>query len=184
MMVPPMQPTLSDALVDIRPMVSNDWNALYAVAADREIWAIHPAHDRWQETVFREFFDEALASNGAVTVRDGATGAVIGSSRYDTRVCQPGEVEIGWTFLARAAWGGAINRSLKQLMIGYAFAKGFDQVIFLVGETNGRSRRAMEKIGAVLTERRQIWTMADAQVNHLIYAITPESFATGALAAA
>lgn len=180
MMIPPMQPTLWDDRVLLRPMGAQDREGLFAVASDPLIWALHPAHDRWQRDVFDAFFDEGLASNGCLTVIDRATGAMIGSSRYDIRVCQPGEVEIGWTYLARSHWGGDCNRSMKRLMIAHALTI-FDTVIFLVGETNLRSRRALEKIGAQLTERRQTWDMAGAPIDHLIYAIGRDDFADGPL---
>jgi N-acetyltransferase len=183
MMMPPMQPVLSDDLVTLRPMTEADREPLFAVARDPLIWAIHPAHNRWERHVFDPFFAEGLASNGGLTVIDKAGGAVIGSSRYDIRVCQAGEVEIGWTYLARDYWGGAYNRSMKRLMLAEAFRVGFDTAIFLVGETNLRSCRAMEKIGGVLTDRRQAWDMAGVQVDHLIYAITRDAFARGPLSA-
>jgi N-acetyltransferase len=183
MMIPPMQPVIEDDHVLLRPMAEADREPLFAVASDREIWAIHPAHDRWQRDVFDPFFDEGLASNGGLTVIDKASGAVIGSSRYDIRVCEVGEVEIGWTYLARAYWGGDYNRSMKRLMLAYTFERGFEAAIFLVGETNLRSRRAMEKIGGVLTDRRQDWPMADAVISHLIYRISRDGFASGPLMA-
>jgi N-acetyltransferase len=182
MMVPPMQPVLADERILLRPMVEADREPLFAVASDPQIWAIHPAHNRWQRDVFDPFFEEGLTSNGGLTVIDAATGAVIGSSRYDIRVCEAGEVEIGWTYLARSHWGGEYNRSMKRLMLDHAFTV-FDTAIFLVGETNLRSCRAMEKIGGVLTDRRQAWDMAGVQVDHLIYAITRDDFARGPLAA-
>jgi RimJ/RimL family protein N-acetyltransferase len=181
MMAPPMQPVLSDALVTLRPMMEADREPLFAVACDPLIWEIHPAHNRWERPVFDPFFAEGLASDGGLTVVDTATGAVIGSSRYDIRVCEAGEVEIGWTYLARSFWGGKYNRSMKRLMLTEAFRAGFDTAIFLVGETNLRSRRAMEKIGGVLTDRRQAWDMAGVPIDHLIYAITREDFARGPL---
>lgn len=181
MMHPPMQPMLSDDRVTLRPITEADREPLFAVASDPAIWALHPAHDRWQRAVFEPFFDEALASNGALTVIDKATGTVIGSSRYDIRVADAGEVEIGWTYLARDYWGGTYNRSIKRLMIGYAFERGFQAVIFLVGDENIRSRRALEKIGAVLTDRRQEWPMADRIINHLIYRVADADFSSGPL---
>jgi RimJ/RimL family protein N-acetyltransferase len=42
---------------------------------------------------------------------------------------------------------------MKQLMLGHAF-RYVDRVIFVIGEDNKRSRRAVEKIGAVLVESR------------------------------
>ena len=182
MIDPPMQPSLRDGAVTLRPMHADDFDALFAVASDPEIWAIHPAHDRWQEPVFRAFFDAGLASGGALTVTDRASGAVIGHSRYDTDYCLPGEVEIGWTFLSRAHWGGATNRAMKRLMIAHAFETGFDAVIFRIGESNWRSRRALEKIGGTLTDRTQVADMARAQAVHVIYRIDRAAFASGPLA--
>lgn len=172
-----LQLVLRDPLVTLRPLVPADWEALFAVAADPLIWAGHPAHDRWQEAVFRSFFDAALASGGALVAVD-PLGAVIGSSRYDFDRAGPGEVEIGWTFLARAHWGGAVNRAMKRLMVGHALAV-VERAVFLVGDGNIRSQRALAKIGAVLTQRRDRAVMAGREVVHLVYAIDRDAFAAG-----
>ncbi len=164
---PNLQPTLIGETIDLRPTVASDWNGLYAVAADPEIWAVHPAHDRWQEPVFRTFFDDALASRGALTVRDRASGTIIGSSRYSAERARPGEIEIGWSFLARNYWGGATNAEMKRLMLDHAF-RWFDPVIFVVGDTNIRSRKAMEKIGGVLTDRTDERVIAGETTRHVI----------------
>ena len=182
MIDPPMQPELSGDAVALRPMRARDFDALFALASDPEIWAIHPAHDRWQKPVFRAFFDEGLASGGALVVEDRTSGAMIGHSRYDTGYCLPGEVEIGWTFLSRAHWGGATNRAIKRLMISHAFESGFDAVIFRIGENNWRSRRALEKIGGALTDRTQVADMARGAELHVIYRIDRVAFASGPLA--
>lgn len=165
-----LQPRLADGVVRLDPLLAQDWGALYAVAADPLIWEVHPAHDRWREPVFRRFFEQGLESGGALTVRDAVSGAVIGSSRYSVERAGEREVEIGWTFLARHAWGGPVNAAMKRLMIDHALGS-FDRVIFMVGENNGRSRRALEKIGATLTARTHDAPMSDAVVRHVVYAI-------------
>lgn len=178
------QPVLEDEHVALRPLRASDWEALFAVASDPLIWEQHPAHDRWREPVFRAFFDDALAGKGALLARDARSGAVIGSSRFQgLDAAAGGSVEIGWTFLARSHWGGAHNRAMKRLMIAHALAS-VAEVRFAVGETNARSRRALEKIGAVLTDRREDRVMADGSViAHLTYAISQAGFAGGPLAA-
>lgn len=175
-----LQPTLTGAHVVLRPLHESDREALYAVASDPLLWALHPAHDRYEPDVFRAFFDEALASGGALVVVDRRTCEIIGSSRYDFGRAEPGEIEIGWTFLARAFWGGAVNAEIKRLMLGYAF-NWVDAVIFSVGEKNLRSRRALEKIGARLTTRTQRSVMAGGEVVHVIYAMTRADFARSPL---
>lgn len=171
MSAPDLQPTLTGETIALRPTVPADWDALFAAASDPLIWAVHPAHDRWQEPVFRRYFDEALASGGSLTVRERVTGRVIGSSRYSQERAGPGEVEIGWTFMTRDHWGGVTNRELKRLMLDHAF-RWFNPVIFVVGEDNIRSRRAMEKIGGVLRPEVQRREMAGVPVTHVVYQIT------------
>jgi RimJ/RimL family protein N-acetyltransferase len=180
------QPTLEGERLLLRPLVAGDWDALYAVASDPLIWAVHPAHDRWREPVFAEYFANALKYRGAVAVIDktirgsGASGTIVGSSRWQGLDAARAVVEIGWTFLARSHWGGTYNRELKALMLAHALAH-VERVEFRVGETNGRSRAAMTKIGGRLTDRIETVEMAGTQVRHVIFEITRESFANGPL---
>ena len=118
---PDLQPTLIGPSVLIRPLRADDWQGLYAVASDPLIWELHPAHTRWQEPVFRAFFEEALSWQSSFAFVDRATGAIIGSSRYHGYSPDTGEIEIGWTFLARCHWGGATNTEVKSLMLDHAF---------------------------------------------------------------
>lgn len=175
-----LQPTLTGTHVLLRPLHESDHDALYAVASDPLVWALHPAHDRHEPEVFRAFFDDALASGGALVAIEPKTRAIIGSSRFDFRRAEPGEIEVGWTFLARAYWGGAVNADMKRLMLAYAFTY-VDAVIFLVGESNLRSRRALEKIGARLTMRTHRAVMAGGDVVHVLYAMTRAEFAQSPL---
>lgn len=177
------QPELGGERLLLRPLRPDDWDALFAVAADPLIWEQHPAHDRWREEIFREFFDGALAGGGALVVIDRETDAVIGSSRYQgLEESDGGSVEIGWTFLARSHWGGAFNHEMKRLMIAHALAS-LAECRFLVGAPNTRSRRALESIGARLTDRCEERIMAgDEVIPHLTYVITRDDFANGPLA--
>jgi len=143
-----LQPTLTGELVILRPTAPEDWDALYAVASDPLIWEIHPARDRWQEPVFREYFDAALASGGGLTIIDKATGAIIGASRYYNHVPERDEIEIGYSFIARAYWGGTYNREIKRLMLDHIH-QYVETALFIVGENNFRSQGAMRKIGGV-----------------------------------
>lgn len=148
-----LQPTLEDETLRLRPLREDDWDELFAVASDRLIWEQHPAPDRYQEKVFREFFREAMDCGGALVVIDRKTGRIIGSSRYIDYDGKRSEIEIGYTFLTRAYWGGAANREMKDLMLGHAF-RFVRHVVFLVGPDNIRSQKAMEKIGGVRVEPR------------------------------
>ena len=179
------QPHLEGDLVALRPLQPGDWDALFAIASQREIWAMHPAHNRWQEPVFRAFFADALAQGGALAVIDRASGALLGSSRfqgYDPAA--GGSLEIGWTFLDPAFWGRGYNREMKRLMLAHAFAS-VERVDFHVGESNWRSRRALANIGAWLDESRteDVDVPGIGTVRHLFYVVDRAGFAGGPLAA-
>jgi RimJ/RimL family protein N-acetyltransferase len=90
MTAPDLQPVLRGELLNLRPLRRDDFDALFAVAADPLIWEQHPARDRYQPEVFRAFFDEAMASGGALIATDSRGGQVIGSSRchgYNAEEC-------------------------------------------------------------------------------------------------
>jgi RimJ/RimL family protein N-acetyltransferase len=144
-----LQPVLVGDLLELRPLAESDFDELFAVAADPLIWEQHPENTRHEEPVFRRFFRGALDSGGALVAIDRADGRMIGSSRFHAWDPERSQVEIGWTFLARSHWGGRYNREMKQLMLAHAF-RFVDNVIFLIGPNNHRSRRAIEKIGGVL----------------------------------
>ena len=142
------QPVLKADLVELRPLRSEDYDALYAVAADPLIWEQHPVKNRHEEGSFQVFFREAMASGGALLAIDTRTQRMIGSSRFHGYDKERSEVEIGWTFLARSHWGGVYNGQMKELMLQHAF-RFVNCVVFLVGPRNLRSVRAVEKIGGV-----------------------------------
>ena len=148
------QPTLKDALVELRPLQATDYDALYVVAADPLIWEQHPDKTRSQPPGFQAFFQQALASGGALLATDAESRRVIGSSRFHGYDQSQDEVEIGWTFLARSHWGGRYNGAIKQLMLDHAF-RFVRRVVFVIDPSNHRSQRAVEKLGGVRVGARR-----------------------------
>jgi RimJ/RimL family protein N-acetyltransferase len=144
-----LQPTIENRLVRLEPLLADDFDALYAVAADPLIWEQHPNKNRYQREIFATYFKGAIESRGAVRVFDTVTGELIGCSRYYDLDEAQRAVAIGYTFIARSHWGGQYNGALKALMLEHAF-RCVDRVIFHVGAGNLRSRKAMEKLGGVL----------------------------------
>lgn len=175
------QPTLVGSALRLRPLAPQDRDALYAVASDPALWALHPAQDRWQRPVFDAMFDDAMAQGGALLVMDRTSEEVIGSSQYRPSTAVPGAMEIGWTFLARDRWGGAANRELKRLMLTHLF-EAVDQAVFRIWADNHRSRRAMEKIGGRQLPQVEAVAMPDGRViTHVLYGIDRAGFAAGPL---
>jgi N-acetyltransferase len=171
------QPTLEGHLVLLRPTRRGDWDEMFAAASDPLIWAGHPARDRYTEPVFRKYFDGALQSGGALTILDKATGRIVGCSRYHDHQPDRSRVEIGYTFLVRSCWGGAVNGEVKRLMLGHAF-RFVDVVQFAVAADNIRSRRACEKIGAILSDKMEMRPTAGGMIPYCIYEITRVDSAT------
>ena len=170
-----LQPTLKGELIELRPLGPQDLDALFSAASDPKIWEQHPEGDRYQREVFQRFFDGALESRGAFAIIERKSGRIIGSSRYCNLDLTNGEVEIGWTFLEREFWGGTYNRELKQLMLDHAF-RFVDRVVFVVGEQNFRSQKALAKIGASFLKKARLPAGDRTNKTNLVFAITVKSF--------
>lgn len=170
-----LQPVLQGARVLIRPLVAADWPALYKAASDPAIWEQHPASDRYQEPVFRRFFEAALASGSAFTLVHHADGNIMGSTRYHGHDSALREIEIGWSFLSCEYWGGSYNLEIKNLLLSHAF-RFVDTVVFWVGDRNIRSQRAMEKIGGVRRPGIHTRTIAGVASDNIVYEIRKENF--------
>jgi len=170
-----LQPRLRGNLIEVRPLTRDDFDALFAAASDPLIWAQHPENDRYKKEVFQRFFDGAIDSKGAFAIIERKSGRIIGSSRYCNLNPVEREVEVGWTFLERAFWGGSYNRQLKSLMLGHAF-RFVDRVVFVVGEKNVRSQKALRKIGARFLKKAQSPGPDGTVTSHLVFAIRGAKF--------
>lgn len=142
-----LQPTLTSELIKLTPLKENDFDALYAVAADPLLWEQHPNKNRYKLEVFKNFFKGAMESKGAIIIHEVITGEPIGCSRYYDFDEENNAITIGYTFISRTYWGKDYNWELKKLMFGYAF-QFVDKIILHIGETNFRSQKSIEKIGA------------------------------------
>lgn len=145
-----LQPThLRNDKVKLVPLKADDFNRLYQVAADPAIWAGHPNPNRHQEAEFKSsVFDGAVASKSAFLVFDAETDKLIGTTRFYDYEPDKRQIAIGYTFLAVSHWGGAYNVAMKKLLTDYAF-QYVDTIILHVAQSNYRSQRAVEKIGAI-----------------------------------
>jgi N-acetyltransferase len=77
------------------------------------------------------------------------SGKIIGSSSYGNIDWEEKGIEIGWTWLGAEYIGAGVNIHMKFLMLQHAFESlGIERLELRTDETNVRSRKAMEKIGA------------------------------------
>lgn len=139
---------LENDFIKLVPLNKDDFEKLYAVASDPLIWEQHPSKDRYKREVFQLFFDGAVAGNTAFLILDKANGNTIGSTRYYNYKPESSCIAVGYTFLAKAYWGGKYNQSCKKLLLDYAF-QFVDKVYFHVGAANTRSQLAIQKTGAI-----------------------------------
>lgn len=150
-----LQTTLIGTTVTLRPLQVDDFEALYKAASDPEIWAMHPDTSRYKRDVFEQrFFKSAIASGGALAVVENISGRLIGSSRYYEYDAEKSEISIGYTFLEPSHWGAGKNSEIKSLMLEHIFSY-VGVVWFHVGKINLRSRKAVEKLGAILDYEKE-----------------------------
>ena len=126
---------------------------LAAAAADGALWEL------WFTTVpapaeTRAYVETALAGQreGRMlpwAVRDLATGALVGSTRFHDIAANIDRVEIGYTWYAKSAQRSHVNTSCKLLLLTHAFeAVGCKVVGLRTDKFNFASQRAIEALGA------------------------------------
>lgn len=171
-----LQPNhLKNNLISLSPLQENDFEELYTVANDELLWEQHPNRLRYQRAVFQNFFEGAMLSGGAFLIRDSKTNEVIGSSRfYDYNETEK-SILIGYTFIGRKFWGNDYNKSLKKLMLDYAF-QHVNKVYFHIGAFNIRSQKAIEKIGAIKIDEFQVEYFGEDSKLNFVYEITLDNY--------
>ncbi|MGH6860339.1 MAG: GNAT family N-acetyltransferase, partial [Phyllobacterium sp.] len=140
-------PELTGNTLQLRPLRQADYSNLFAAASKPEIWAGHPAKDRYKPEVFEPYFQFLLKNGGTLVAIDQQSEQIIGCSRYYASPDQADSIAIGFTFLDSDYWGGTTNFEFKQLMLDHAL-KSFPEVWFHIDPTNIRSQKATAKLGA------------------------------------
>ncbi|MBV8238541.1 MAG: GNAT family N-acetyltransferase [Sphingomonas sp.] len=151
---------LTDGPVRLVPFTDDHVEGLRAAcAADPDIWEIYPLSMMGEHFAPSLQFIRAMPGWTTFAVLDGEE--IVGMTSY-IAVAPPDAVEIGATYIAPHVRGGPFNRAMKRLLIDHAFANGYRTIEFRVDTRNGRSMRAVEKLGAtktgVLEKNLQTWT--------------------------
>jgi RimJ/RimL family protein N-acetyltransferase len=141
------QQMLENDEVILRPLVDEYYKQLQVVASDPKLWEHYPISNAHTADGFDKFYREAKGK-GSLVIIDKRKNKVIGSTRYYNYSELDNSVVIGHTFIASKYWGSGYNRSIKKLMLDYAFTQ-VNKVVFYVIEANIRSQKALEKLGAV-----------------------------------
>ncbi len=169
------QPALENEMISLQPLQADDFEKLFKVASDPEIWEQHPNKNRYKREVFQTFFEGALASGGAFLIYDKIKNEVIGSTRFYDYDAAKKYVLIGYTFYAKANWGKGFNFAVKNTMFEYAF-QFVDLVIFHVGAENYRSQKAMAKLNAVKVDEVMVRYFGEADKLNFVYEVSKDSY--------
>ncbi|HZO48543.1 MAG TPA: GNAT family protein [Gaiellaceae bacterium] len=143
-------PTLAGRIVRLEPLARAHLDDLWEASRDPQVWTWLPILQPASREDLRAWLDEALAGPylSLATVSRG-TGRAIGSTRFMALRPEHRSVEIGWTWLARHAWGTGANVEAKLLQLEHAFETwGCRRVELKTDARNERSRRAIEALGA------------------------------------
>ena len=176
-------PVLEGERVRLEPLDERHVPGLLAAATDPVTWTwLFERLD--DEAVLRAWLADALRARDAGTelpfaTLDARTGRVVGSTRYMAIVPAHRRLEIGWTWLAPAAWGTGINVEAKLLLLTRAFeALGAMRVELKTDARNERSRAAILALGAQFEGVfRKHMRMADGRIRDSAwYAITDDGW--------
>ncbi len=165
-----IQPILENDFVRLVPLEESDFESLFSVASDPEIWEQHPNKDRYKREVFQNFFQGAMESKGAFKIIDKNTGEIAGSTRFYDYNQDDKSILIGYTFYATKFWGSKLNPQVKKLMLDYIF-QFLDKVYFHVGKNNIRSQKAMEKLGAKKIDELGVAYFGEPEKLNVVYEI-------------
>ncbi|MBD9481529.1 GNAT family N-acetyltransferase [Pseudomonas sp. PDM14] len=154
MNAPDLQPTLTGAHAELRPLQREHAADLLAAAADGELWNMNLTVIPGPDTV-DAYLNKALAGRAAGTAMPFAivacnSGEVVGSTRFWKIDADNRKLEIGHTWLAQSAQRSGINTEAKYLLLCHAFeVLHCVRVQFTTDQLNQRSRAAILRIGAV-----------------------------------
>ncbi len=133
----------------LRPLQQEDIPALLELTQDPALWTYF-THDlsslegieAWAAGHFSE---ERLQ----LVVVDQGSQQLLGSTGFGNYFPRDQRIEIGWTWLGRAAQGTGTNREMKSLMLAYTFEElGMVRVEFKTDVLNLPARKALLRLGA------------------------------------
>ena len=145
--------TLEGYGIRLEPLAPAHRDGLAAAAADGRLWELWFTFvPRPEET--DAYISDALGGQRAGhmlpwAVREPATGAIVGSTRYHDVEPEIDRVDIGYTWYAASRQRSQVNTACKLLLLAHAFETlGCRAVGFRTDNFNFASQRAIEALGA------------------------------------
>jgi RimJ/RimL family protein N-acetyltransferase len=145
--------TLERDGVRLEPLTADHVKELSAAAADGQLWDLWftsvPEPDGMVDYVATALKGQQDGHMLPWAVRDPATGAVVGTTRYHDVMPAIDRVEIGYTWYSQSRQRTSLNTTCKLLLLAHAFDTLHCRVVGLRTDNfNFRSQRAIEALGA------------------------------------
>lgn len=152
-MIRPEPVVLERDCVRLEPLGHEHAEGLRAALADGELWRLWFTNTPTPEDV-EAYIAAAMQGQREgralpFAVRDLASGAIVGSTRYHDIAPELDRLEIGFTWYSKSRQRTALNTTCKLLLLANAFeAVGAKVVVLLTDAFNFTSQRAIEALGA------------------------------------
>lgn len=176
-------PTLENERVLLSPLSFDNYEYLIPVASQEKLVQYSPS-DIYTPNMLKKYVETALEQKEQKTgipfiVFDKTEQQYAGSTRYMNIHWKNKVLEIGSTWIGRQFQGSGLNTNMKRLMIDYAFNEmAFEKIEFRIDERNIRSRKAVEKLGAVLegTLRNNVYLLDGFKRNTCCYGLLKQEW--------
>lgn len=167
---------LTGKVVRLEPLQMEHAEHLLQAAQDPTIWTYMSYNPSVSLNAMKIWITNALEAQERgkdipFAIVSLATGELVGSTRYLTITPHDRGIEIGWTWLARAARRTPVNTECKYLLLQHAFEtlKAI-RVQIKTDSRNLTSQRAIERLGATKEGiLRNHMIMPDGYYRHSVY---------------
>lgn len=174
---------LENNIVKLIPLTLDNYSQLTPIALQPKLVQYSPS-DIESEEALKNYVTIALEQRAQKTsipflVHSKIHNTAVGCTRFMNIDWKNKVLHIGSTWLGREFHGTGINTQMKILMINYAFdSLYFEKVEFRIDERNIRSRKAVEKLGALLEGilRKNVYLLDGYKRNTCCYGILPEEW--------
>jgi len=152
-MIAPQPVTLESRGIRLEPLTDEHHPALAAAASDGRLWELWfvavPPPEGMQAYVADALKGQREGHMLPWVVRDVASGAIIGSTRYHDIAPTLDRVEIGYTWYGQSRQRTHVNTTCKLLLLAHAFdTLGCKAVGLRTDNFNFRSQQAIAALGA------------------------------------
>jgi N-acetyltransferase len=145
---------LKNTAVQLIPMELDHIEGIHNAAQDQKIWK-HMSVNLTERTSVIQYVEDALrkrknGSDFAYVIISRPGQEIIGATWFLDISRQHRRLEIGSTWITPKYWRSNINTNCKYLLLEYCFEElKLNRVQIKTGHENGRSQKAIERIGAV-----------------------------------